>query len=326
MITVAVIGLGVMGSHHARIYGEIASAKLVGLAEIDPDRAKKASRDFGVFAYLDYREMLESVRPQVVSICVPAYLHEELTIACLEAGADVILEKPIATTLEAGARMIVCARRLGRQLMVGHIERFNPIIQILKKEIQGPRLGKLHQIVCRRSAPFPSRVKDVGIVLDTAIHDLDVISFLSGRMPMQVFAETDHYLHGEHEDTLLAVLYYKNNFRALLDVNWLTPIKTRAILVYAENGLLHADTVAQTLFFYGRDQSITLLPVSHHDPLRSELQSFLQAVEHKTLLEVPIQDSFSALYLAQAVLESGRDHQMKDISFTAEPLIENLTR
>jgi UDP-N-acetylglucosamine 3-dehydrogenase len=322
MVTAAVIGVGVMGSHHARIYGEIAAVKLIGLAEIDPLKAGIVSENFGVFAYTDYQKMLDTLHPQVVSVCVPASLHEEVTIACLEAGAHVIVEKPIATTLEAAARMIVCARRLGRQLMVGHIERFNPIIQALKNEIDGPRLGKLHQMICRRSAPFPNRVQDVGVVLDSAIHDLDVLSFLSHQTPVQIFAETDHHLHGQHEDALFAVMYYENNFKALLDVNWLAPIRTREILLYAENGLLHANTINQTLFFHGREGAGTPIPLPQHDPLKFELQSFLRAVEGEISLEISIRESFSALYLALAILESGREHQMKHISLTADSLME----
>jgi UDP-N-acetylglucosamine 3-dehydrogenase len=322
MVTAAVIGVGVMGSHHARIYGEIAAVKLIGLAEIDPLKAKMVSENFGVFAYTDYQKMLEVLHPQVVSVCVPASQHEEVTIACLEAGAHVIVEKPIATTLEAAARMIVCARRLGRQLMVGHIERFNPIIQVLKNEIDGPRLGKLHQIICRRSAPFPSRVQDVGVVLDSAIHDLDVISFLGHQTPVQVFAEIDHHLHGQHEDTLFSILYYENNFKVLLDVNWLAPIRTREIMIYADHGLLHADTINQTLFFHGNEGITTLLPLPRYDPLKFELQSFLRTVEGETSLEISIQESFSALYLALAIFESGREHQMKHISLTTDSLME----
>lgn len=319
---VAVIGVGIMGSHHARVYRQLPAVDLIGLAEIDPMNAKRAADEFGLSPHDDYRKMLESLRPQIVSVAVPASLHEEIVIASLEAGADVIVEKPIAVTPAEAARMIACAHRLGRQLMVGHIERFNPIIQILKNEVDSQQLGQVYQMVCRRSSPFPERVRDVGVVLDTAVHDLDIISFVSGQAPVSVFAETNHYLRQEHEDTLFGILHYKNTFRGILDINWLSAHKTREIFAYTEDGVLHADIAAQTLALHGKDGRLSMRPVPLQNPLKSELQYFLHSVQKGIpVLEGSTHDAFSALCVAQALLESGRAHQLRQIPVVSEELL-----
>ncbi len=153
-------------------------------------------------------KMIAEMKPEAVSVAVPTVLHEEVVLAALEGGAHVLVEKPIAASLEQGRNMINRARELGRQLMVGHIVRFNPAIQQLKQRLNAGELGRIFQIICRRVGPFPARIRDVGVVIDLAPHDVDLMRFLTGLEPLRVYAETEQRIHTEHEDLILGLLRF----------------------------------------------------------------------------------------------------------------------
>jgi predicted dehydrogenase len=315
MITTAVIGVGRMGSYHAQIYQKLSNVKLVGLADINPGAAKLASERFGGKVYLDYREMLEVEHPQAVSVAVPAFLHEEIAVAALESNAHVIVEKPIALTPESGMRIVECARQHQRKLIVGYIERFNPVVQRLKTELQTNQLGKIYQIICRRASPFPDRIHDVGVVIDLALHDLDLLHFLLDQLPIRLYAEVHRHLQGTLEDSLLGLLYYKEGMTGLLDINWLSPVKVREVLVYAEKGLFHANTLTQKLTHYPNNQQPINLQVHQHNPLELELQEFLRAIKGEATSAASGYESLSSLYLAFELLESGKNQEVRHVSY-----------
>lgn len=314
-----------MGTHHARIYKKMSNVALVGLGENDPVRAKDASQKFGMPVYSDYRFMLEKERPNVVSVTVSASLHEEITITALQSGAHVIVEKPIATTLKAAARMIATARQFKRRLLVGHIERFNPVIRKLKTELQLYDLGEVRKTISRRLGLFPARVQDVGVVLDTAIHDLDLIFFLTNQIPIEVYANTKHQLLNEHEDTLVANLYFEKGFTSFLDVNWTNVTKVREIIIQGNFGVFHADCITQKLVYYPKGKKLKELSVPYNNPLETELQSFINILNDENGIMIDPKDSFSALYLALALLESGKTASPKKIDFNADELINKLS-
>lgn len=334
MTSVAVIGVGSMGVHHARVYNELAEARLVAVADRNPGDAESAARQFNARAYTDYRKLLEVERPEAVSVAVPTAQHEEIAIAALEAGAHILVEKPIAATLEAGQRIIDCARRHKRLLMVGHILRFNPAIQHLKQKLDSGELGRVFQIVCRRIGPFPLRVQDVGVAIDLATHDLDLMRFLTGMDPLRVFAESEHRLVAEHDDLLLGLLRFPEGITGLLEINRLTPFRVREVLVLGERGLFHVDTLTQDMFFHEHMPPHETLPLSsatpkepqsklpvsfpvpRNEPLKVEIRAFLQAVQGEIKVPVTGRDSLIALCLALTLLESGREHQVKEIACT----------
>jgi UDP-N-acetylglucosamine 3-dehydrogenase len=327
-LTVAVIGVGSMGRNHARVYSELPEAHLVGVVDSDSETAKRVGQVFGVPGYQDYQQMLETLRPQVVTIAVPTALHEEVTMAAMEAGADVLVEKPIAATLDEGQRLIQRARELKRQLMVGHIVRFNPAIQALKQKLEKGELGRIYQIVSRRAGPFPARIRDVGVVIDLAPHDLDLMRFLTGLNPLRVYAETEQRIHTDHEDLLLALLRFPDNVSGMLEINWLTPTKVREVLVLGERGLLRVDDLTQDLYFYENAQasslpwsslqnikgvsegSMTRFALQRYEPLKAELQAFLRAIQGGGPMPVSGEDGLAALRLALALVESGQTHSI----------------
>ena len=328
MIRVAVIGVGSMGRNHARVYSELPGVELVAVVDDNPQTAENVARQFNTRAYSDYRQMLAEQKPEAVNVCVPTALHEEVASAVLRAGAHVLVEKPIAATVDEGRRLIALAQEQQRKLMVGHIVRFNPAMQALKQKLQAGELGRIFQIFCRRAGPFPARIRDVGVVVDLAPHDVDVMRFLTGLDPVRLFAETAQRIHTEHEDLLFGMLRFPEGITGALEINWLTPTKIREVLVLGERGLFRVDDLTQDLYFYENAQAggdlwgglKTLKGVSEggmvryalqrYEPLKAELQAFLKAVVEDSPVPVSGEDGLAALRLALALVESGEMHQV----------------
>jgi len=321
-----------MGRNHARVYSELAEAELVGIADADHKVLMKAEQDFGVPGFADFRQMLEALQPQAVSVAVPTAMHEAVAQAVLESGANVLVEKPIAATLEQGTRLIDCAEKHRRLLMVGHIVRFNPAMQELKRRLDDGMLGRIFQIDCRRIGPFPSRIQDVGVAVDLAPHDIDIMRYLTGLNPVRVYAEIAQRLHTNHEDLLLGLLRFPDSISGALEINWLTPTKLREVTVLGERGMFKVDDLTQDLYFFEnahdsaiawsalqtfkgvREGSMIRFAFPRHEPLRAELQAFLQSAGNGTPVPVSGQDSLIALKVALALIEAGQTHVLKELA------------
>jgi len=327
-IKTAVIGVGSMGKNHARVYSELAEANLVGVSDSNPETARSIGDTFGAHAYSDFRELLQKEKPEAVSVAVPTALHEQVVTEVLKSGAHVLVEKPIAATLDEGKRLIDLAKKLDRKLMVGHIVRFNPAIQELKKRLQAGELGRIYQVFCRRAGPFPARIRDVGVVVDLAPHDADIIRFLTGMDPIRLYAETEQRIHTDHEDLLFGMLRFPDGVTAAVEINWLTPTKIREVLVLGERGLFRVDDLTQDLYFYENAQASGLawdslknlrgvseggmsrFAIQRFEPLKAELQGFLKAVAENTAVPVSGEDGLAALKIALALVEAGTTHQV----------------
>lgn len=328
MIKTAVIGVGSMGRNHARVYSEFPGIHLVAVSDINEKTARSVADLYGAIAYTEHQKMLESERPSVVSIAVPTALHEQVALDAMAAGADILIEKPIASTIDAGRRIIKCGKELNRKLMIGHIVRFNPAIKELKQKLQDGELGRIFQIVCRRVGPFPKRIRDVGVVVDLAPHDIDIMRFLTGREPVRVYAETEQRIHTNHEDLILGLLRFPDGVTGTLDINWLTPTKVREILVLGERGLFRVDDLTQDLFFYENAQAdgelwpmiknlkgvsegrMIRFAINRFEPLKAEIQAYIEAVRNDTQVPVTGEDGLKALRLALLLVESGKTNQV----------------
>ena len=327
----AVIGVGSMGRHHARVYTALPATTLVGVVDRDAERVHDIGATYGVPAYTDYREMLETEQPDLVTVAVPTSLHETVASRALESGAHVLVEKPITATIEEAERLIDRADELDRKLMVGHIVRFDPSIQALKKHLDEGELGRIFQIVCRRVGPFPARIRDVGVVVDLAPHDLDVMRYVSGDEPLRVYAETQQEIHTDHEDLLTALVHFRGGLTGMLEINWLTPTKVRDVTVLGERGMFRVDSLTKDLFFYENAQAngemwsalemlkgvsegrMVRYPLQRYEPLKAELEAFAKAVLDDEPVPVKGQDGLQALRLALALVESGKRHQIIEI-------------
>jgi UDP-N-acetylglucosamine 3-dehydrogenase len=328
MIRTAVIGVGSMGKNHARVYSELAEAELVGVADENYQTAQTVASAFGAKAYQDYRQLLDAEKPEAVTIAVPTAMHEEVATYALKAGVHVLVEKPIAATIEEGQRLIALAEEKKRKLMVGHIVRFNPAIQELKKKLDNGDLGRIFQVFCRRAGPFPARIRDVGVVVDLAPHDVDIMRFLIGADPMRVFSETEQRIHTAHEDIVFGLLRFPDGVIGSLEINWLTPTKVREVLVLGERGLFRVDDLTQDLYFYENaaasampwtalqnlkgvsEGSMHRFSLQRYEPLKAELQGFLKAVSEDSAVPVTGADGLAALRLALALVEAGITNQV----------------
>lgn len=328
---VAVIGIGSMGYNHLRVYSEMGDVEVVGASDLSSERLQLVEDRFSVKTYTSYEDLFEKEKPEVVSITVPTSEHEKVAAYALEKGAHVLVEKPIAATIEEGKRLIALADKLDRRLMVGHIIRFNPAMQSLKTRLENGDLGKIFQIFCRRAGPFPARIRDVGVVVDLAPHDVDIMRFLTGMDPIRVFAETEQQIHTDHEDLLFGLLRFPDGVTGALEINWLTPTKMRETLVLGEKGLFRVDDLMQDLFFYENTQAIgelwspfrairgvsegsmTRFPIKRQEPLKAELLAFIDAIREGHEMPVTGQDGLEALRLALALVESGKTHQVIEV-------------
>jgi len=312
MLRAGVIGLGSMGVNHARVYADIEGVDLAAVADMSPERLQAAARRPAV-TYDDYRRMLAGERLDIVSVCVPTLLHREVALATIDKGIALLVEKPIAATLEDGEAMAQAAQDAGVPLMVGHVERFNPAVLEVKRRLAAGDLGRVYQVYARRTGPFPQRVRDVGVVHDLAPHDIDVMRFLLQSPVERVYAETLRGVATEHDDMLWGILRFANGVVGVLDVNWLTPLKVRRLSVLGEKGLLQADYLSQQVSFYPKDSGLQsrdaapkAIPIENAEPLRLELEAFVDAVRRGVAPPVTAADGLAALEVAALLVESAR--------------------
>ena len=332
-LRVGVVGLGMMGRNHLRVWeAAVDGVELVALA--DPDPAALASATVGRQArgYEDPERMFAEEQLDLVSIVAPTSLHLPLTVAALRAGANVLVEKPIAATREEAVRMIEAADAAGRMLTVGHIERFNPAIRELRRRLAADELGRIFQITATRLGPFPARIRDVGVVVDLAPHDIDVMRYLVGSEPIRLSGETARRIHTEHEDLFTGIMKFANGVIGVLDINWLTPTKKRTLTVTGERGMYVVDYITQDLVFYanpdaprmwvnpGAERGAAVASVSEgemtkrvihrREPLAVELEEFARAVREGGPPPVDPRDAMIALLLARTMVESATTGQV----------------
>lgn len=327
MTRVALIGLGTMGRNHLRVLSDLDGVELAAVCDQDVAAADAVSRKHSVPAYRSWDEMLERERLDAAVVAVPTRFHLDAGLAALSHGLDVLIEKPIATNLEEGRRLVEAARVGGRVLAVGHVERFNPAVRELQRRIAAGEIGRIYQIQARRLGPFPARIRDVGVVIDLATHDLDVMYTLASSLVERVYAETEQRIHTEHEDILNALLKFESGMLGVLQVNWLTPTKLRELSVLGERGMFVCNYLTQELTHFKNADVITpsdarrqpravtegeavIFPIAQAEPLRLELQAFVRASRGERPLEVDGEAGLRALHLALALVTSAAESRV----------------
>ena len=325
---VAVIGIGAMGRNHVRVYSEMPDVEIVGVADVFADAALAVGRRYGCPHYTDFCQLLDEQRPEVVSIAVPTLQHLEVAQEVIRRGIHLLIEKPIALSVVDAQTIIAAAHAADVVLTIGHIERFNPAVVSLKERLAAGELGRVFQIIAQRQGPFPARVRDVGVVIDLAVHDLDIIRYISNAEITRVYAETERHIHTTHEDLVNGLLRLSNGATGVLSINWLTPTKIRELTVIGERGMFRVDYLTQDLFFYenalvssaGWDSLDVLRGVTEgrmirhvvnkKEPLRAELEAFLAAVRGLGPVAVTGEDGLKAVELAQDVVQSGLEQRV----------------
>ena len=275
-IRVGVIGVGTMGGHHARIYSALEEVELVGVADINELAAANVAAKYHTEAFNDCEHLLKCDL-DAVTIAVPTSLHKEIALKAAKWGVHMLMEKPIADFLSSADAIIAAVRRENLKLMIGHIERFNPAIIKLKEVISAGELGQVLSISCRRVGPYPPRIRDVGIITDLAVHDIDVISHLYGERALKVYAIGGNSFHKNKEDYASIILRYDDNKSGLVETNWLTPHKIRKLSVTGTEGVAHVDYLKQSLEIWV-EEGLREVQIEMREPLRNELEYFLHAI------------------------------------------------
>ncbi len=294
-IRTAVIGVGNMGKHHVRIYSQI--SHLVAISDVIPELGRTIAHQYNVVYYKDYRQMLDEVKPDAVSVAVPTSYHREIVVGCLQRKIPTLVEKPIALTIPDGITMIDASRKYRTSLMVGHIERFNPVIIKLKELIDSRKFGDIINLLVMRVGISPPEIKDADVSLELAIHDIDIFNLLLGELPYNKHILKKKVYKNSIADSSTITLEYPKA-TALVYTNWITPIKMRKLYVTGTKGFAEIDYITQKLILYKRliqkkhyDDFTALtnetnLPnkkiyVSKKEPLKEELHYFLRCVIHK---------------------------------------------
>jgi predicted dehydrogenase len=339
-----VVGLGMMGRNHVRVYDEVLpDVELVAVADPDATALRRATTGRAARGYDDPRRMLAEEQLDMVSIVAPTSVHRATTMEALAAGAHVLVEKPIAASREEAEEMIATAEATGRILTVGHIERFNPAIRELQRRLASGELGRVFQVKATRLGPFPDRIRDVGVVVDLAPHDIDVMRFLLGADPVRIYAEVERRIHTDHEDLFCGLLKFSNGVVGTLDINWLTPTKHRSLTVTGERGMYVADYIDQDLFFYANPEApltwenrgaddlgppitsiaegeMTRRFVAKQEPLAVELTEFAAAIRAGGPSPMDPRDALIALLLARKMVEAAQTGRVLDGGQLAEAL------
>jgi len=312
---VGVIGAGAMGQNHIRIYSEMPGVELVGISDIAVNRVNELSKRYSTMGFTDYKDLLKQ-NLDAVSIVVPTTLHRKVAIDAINANANVLVEKPIADTLENARDIVSEAHKANLTLMVGHIERFNPAVRKMKEIIDSGELGKVVSISARRVGPNNPRIRDVGVILDIGVHDIDVISYLYGSNVLEVYAIAGKELH-PHEDHASILLRFNDNNAGVVETNWLTPHKTRNFTVIGTEGVGYGDYMAQTVFIHDKDW-IKEAKIEKKEPLKCELEGFISACKGRTEPLTTGEDGIHALEVALAAIMSYKTNSTIRISPSIE--------
>lgn len=300
-VPVAVIGVGALGSRHARLYASLPQAELIGVADTDLVRARSIGQKYGVPATADYRELMSRVR--AASVTVPTVAHRQVAVDLMEAGIDVLVEKPMAASAEEAGEMLALAQERNIVLGVGHTERYNPAVEAVIEYCRDPRFIEVHRL-----ASFSPRSLDIDVVLDLMIHDLDVVTSLVRSEVRQVEAIGVAVLT-ERADIANARLRFESGCVANLTASRISQDKMRKLRVWEKDSYVSLDYLDQEAWSYrlvegeGRPTIVRKrLNAENEEPLKRELEDFLEAVVSRRSPRVSGEDGLKALRLAHRVM------------------------
>jgi predicted dehydrogenase len=327
-VKIAVAGAGVMGRNHVRVCSELEGLEVVGVVEPGREAADRVRRLFRVPTFDTLARLLQEMKPDLLIIATPTTSHFAVAQEALAARVHVLVEKPIAATVAEGRELIAAAARAGVRLGVGHIERFNPAVRELKKRLDAGELGRVYQIMARRIGPFPPRIQDVGVVVDLATHDVNVMEHVVGAPIERLYAETARRIHQTQEDLVSCTMRFANGTVGVIDINWLTPTKIRELSVLGERGMFVVNYLTQDLTLYensslgGAPEVLAVMgvvegrairfPIQRVEPLRAEIESFVAAVRGGGKPHVDGDEGVRALHLAHLIARSGREQTVME--------------
>jgi len=303
-----------MGSNHVRVLHELqeeGKTKLIGVADIGESLAREVAEKYGVDWFTDYKRLLEE-KPDFAIVAVPTKLHRKVAVDAVEKDCHILVEKPIAHTVSEAKKIVDIAKRKGVQLMVGHIERFNPVVQEMKE-----RIGRepIHLIGAVRVGPsIASERVDTGVILDLAVHDIDIIRYLTGSEYKKISAFTADRESGIEESAMLS-FEMENGALAYIIANRITPLKIRSIEVTTHEKFIRGDLISQKVTEYSKGELITHarrsafvteIDIPYMEPLKLELKAFISSLEQAKKPPVSGEDGLRTLKIAVECIQQLR--------------------
>ena len=326
---IGLVGAGVMGRNHARVVSELGGT-LAAVADPDPASRAHVAQRYGAAAHADPGALVRDPSLDALVVATPTVLHFDVALAALEAGKHVLVEKPITPTPREAETLIQAAEKAGRVLAVGHVERHNPVVRWARDALGRGALGDLISLRSHRLSPFPERIRDVGVVLDIGIHDLDVVRYLSAGRPRGVFCLAGTHRKGVAvEDHASILVDFDNGVDAFSEVSWLTPTKVRSLVLTCANGVVELNYMAQdvaisrgrfgdidpdNLFQATVEYTTERMSLKKEEPLKNEHLDFWRAIEEGGKPLVDGRDGLAAVRMCDAALESAREGRRVPLS------------
>ncbi|MBC7131054.1 Gfo/Idh/MocA family oxidoreductase [Candidatus Bathyarchaeota archaeon] len=304
-VGVAVIGTGFWGRNHARVFTELEEAELIAVCDINRERAKNVAKQFGVKSYSNAGALLKRSDIEAVSVCTWSTMLAKEALKALKAGKHVLVEKPMAANSRQAEALIRTAEAENLHLTVGFLMRFIPGIQHIREYVENKKIGELVCATSKRVSQWPERIGDVGVVKDLAIHDIDVMRFIFGSEPRSVYAKAGAMKHKRFEDYAHIMLTFDGDRNAFIETNWLTPYKTRKLVVTGSEAIVKLDYITQELTIESAEETVQPR-IPWQEPLKLELSHFIACIRGKEKPMITGEDGLKALKIAEAALKSSK--------------------
>ena len=329
---VGVVGVGSMGQNHARLYSEM--GLLTGIHDAIQESARRVADKFDTTAYGDLDELIKEV--DALSVCTPTTNHYEVASRAIGAGKAVLVEKPFTGDVHKAIGLCNAAERNGVVLASGFVERFNPVVATARDALASGRFGDLVSITARRVSSYPSRIRDVGVIMDLAIHDIDVIRRITGRDVSCVYALGGMKINPQFEDNANILMEIEDGLVGMVEVNWLTPMKVREVSMTCSKGFVRIDYINQVVEFSSSSYAdfdasnmahvpmefdVHRLTLKKEEPLKRELEDFVRAVRTSTRPESDGWDAVANLKVCDAARRSQRTKARVEIEQAPRPVI-----
>lgn len=311
-LNIAVIGVGSWGKNHARVFKELEKTNLIGIYDVQLEKAKEQATLHRARAFSDLDELLSLEEIDAVSIASPTSTHGEIALKAIEHGKHVLIEKPMTSTLEEAEKIVDIAKSSNVIVSVGFIERFNPIISKSLTLIKSGELGELVLLSARRLGPYwPDRLKDVDVIRDVSIHDIDAFRYLTSKDPVSVYARGGKLRHS-YLDYAEILLDFGNGLTGFIESNYLTPHRHRKLMLTCERGIVEADYITQK-YIIEDDEWLRNTKSTWQEPLSREMNAFAEACLENKQPIVTSADGIKALKIALASIESIEKNKVIDL-------------
>ncbi len=315
-VGVGVVGTGFWGENQVRVFRQSKACNLLGICDANIARAREVGAKYSVPSFSDLEEFLKIPGLDGVTVCTPTRTHLQVGIRTLEAGKNVLVEKPMTGEISSAEKLIGAAQKAGSKLLVGFIERFNPGVSVVKKMLEKKILGDVILATGRRVARWPTRIGDAGVVKDTAIHDVDIMRYLLGEEVSAVYAQTGSLRH-TFEDYAEIMIRFRGGTTGFIDANWLTPRKVRTLIITGSEATVNLDYITQEITVEDSEK-LTKPHLPYDEPLRLELENFARVVEEDLDPNPSGNDALEAIRVCDAALESGRKREVVELSRSAD--------